>query len=390
MNLARRTGHDSCRQDIARVLAGALRGDREVTVDLQRSTPLVAAACCHNVSGLLLEALEHFELTLPPAQRDELAKRAARTAAINLSAMHALEPLVAALNASDVPCMLLKGGALLLGAYARPQLRPMTDIDILVAPPDAHRALEVLTEQGCSPGPALVNTDFFPNYYYEREYFTPPPLRFRLDVHVRALRPQRFARLMPDDGLWREARCVERNNIRFTLPSTEAMLVHLAAHSAIHGNTRFIWLYDLMRVRHAARDFDDGSFTRLATQWGLTLPVRRGLTAAARLFNDHRLAGLSDALATPVGWRDRLALWQAPRDRATPLAHLAVDLLTTPGVGYRLGYMKAIMVPDDNHLGQIYRWRHPGWRPCALMWRGLRRPLANATRFLKRPEHIPA
>ena len=61
---------------------------------------------------------------------------------------HMVQPAVAALVAGGVEVLLLKGAPLSLTYYRNHALRPMADVDIMVAAADADRALEILGTVG--------------------------------------------------------------------------------------------------------------------------------------------------------------------------------------------------------------------------------------------------
>lgn len=60
----------------------------------------------------------------------------------------AAERVLASLHAEGVRTLLLKGLPLALGVYARPALRAMADVDVLVAPDDRDAAARLLARQG--------------------------------------------------------------------------------------------------------------------------------------------------------------------------------------------------------------------------------------------------
>ncbi len=84
---------------------------------------------------------------------------ATAVAAANLHFQSELTEIVRWFNEADVPVMLLKGAALNLTVYPRPDLRPMSDLDLLVRPGDAERALSLLKGHGCRRGLELVRRD---------------------------------------------------------------------------------------------------------------------------------------------------------------------------------------------------------------------------------------
>ena len=73
------------------------------------------------------------------------------------------------------------------------------------------------------------------------------------------------------------------------VPSPPVMLIHLAAHAALHGCARLMWLYDLRRFI-TSRDctVDWAVVTELARRWRLSLPVA---TALERVLQEAKTDG---------------------------------------------------------------------------------------------------
>ncbi|MFQ5412863.1 MAG: nucleotidyltransferase family protein [Phycisphaerae bacterium] len=332
---------------------------------------VVDAARAAGVSGLLLERLSASGLDAPLAAVAALRASGTACAVDIVHAMAELERVVGWLDRCGVPVMLLKGAALHLTIYDRPDARPMTDVDVLIRPESVSAAVRALDDFGCRRARDLVRTDFFPRYHYEIDYVTPSPRPVRVDLHARAFRPLRMARTMPDDGLWHGATPVAVGASRAWVPGPEAMMIHLAAHAAFHGCARLLWLYDVNRYADAYRDAIDWHVVAdLARDWRVSLPVAVALRRATAVLGRVVPPGIIDELASHrVTWRDRLALAQAPRDIASPTAHVAVNLLCTPGVRFRCGYLAAMLLPGRRHLAEVYRFRHPGWTHCARAWR---------------------
>jgi len=150
-----------------------------------------------------------------------------------------------------------------------------------------------------------------------------------------------------------------------------AMLIHLAAHAAYHGCDRLIWLYDIRQlVATHAGEIDWELVVDRSRAWGLALPVLTVLKEVRRRLGPVCPAkALRDLEATSVHWKDRLALHAAPRAGASPLINVASNLLSTPGVRFRIGYALALLRPGAAHLGECYPYRHTGWKACAHTWR---------------------
>ena len=301
----------------------------------------------------------------------------------NIHMMHVLSRVAARFNAAGIPLLVLKGAALNLTLYDRADERPMGDLDLLIKPEHVEATFALLEELGCFRREPLVREDFFPRFYYEVEYAAGSVYPVKLDLHVRPFRPLRYSRLVPTDALWGRAEPVRIGQATVLVPSADDMLIHLAAHSAIHGNARPIWLQDVKRWADAHRT--NIEWSRLVDKvqaWGLVLPVREAIRTAQRDFGRvcppevlHRLSQLR------VNWRDRLALYQAPRDGAHPVSHVAVNVLCTPGWRFSLGYLLAVLLPDRGHMSEWYCRRHWGWLPWAHVLRWLSPVTRRVPRF---------
>jgi len=307
--------------------------------------------------------------------------RRAGVALHNVCAMHVLERVAASFNQANLPLLLLKGAALNLTLYERPDERPMTDIDVLVRREQVDQACVLLEQSGCRRGAALVRADFFPRYHYETEYFAGQIYPIKIDLHVRPFRPLRYGRLLPPDAFWTDARPVRLGAARVLVPCPEDMLIHLAVHVAVHGSSRDAWLTDIERwVEVYGEQMDWNRLLKKVEAWHLALPVREALTYVAWERGVAVPAAVVERLQhMPANWRDRLTLWQAPRDLNHPVAHVLVDLVGAPGYAWKCGYLLALLFPGRAHMEQWYPRRHRLWLPCAQLVRWLW-PLLRRTR----------
>lgn len=345
---------------------------------------LASHACLSELGGALIERLRAQNVPVPPSAEMQLDAYREHLVAAHAYRRSRIEPALAALKAEGVPFLLLKGAALDAVLYDEPGVRAMIDADVLIRPGDADRADRVLKSCGCRPGADLVREDFYPRYHYERDYFTSHAPPVKIDLHVRPLRPLRYARTVPDDALWDRPQSVMYDNVRVLIPRPENMLIHLAAHAACHGLSELKWFYDIkLWLDHFGDQIDLDVVADKCRRFKLTLAVRCTLVRVADLFGHPTpaLAAAVRSVAQPAGLLDRLALAQAPRDADHPAAAVLVNLLCTPGVGFRLGYLESVLLPGRAHLGQLYRRRHPGWVIVAHLLRvlrGITRPLSPA------------
>ena len=289
----------------------------------------------------------------------------------NIRMMHLLEWIAGKFNEAGIPIMVLKGGALFLTLYQRPDERHMTDLDVLVRPSDLDRAQKILEDLGYHRGEVAFREDFFPRYYYEIQYRIGSISPFNLDLHVRPFRVLRYSRLVPEDALWKRAVPIKLGDATVLVPSTEDMLIQMAAHSAIHANDQTKWLEDIDGwVRAHRKTLDWEQFLETVASWRLAGVVGSGLEAAQRDLGPACPANVLRRLRSmPGNWRDRLALWHAPRDGKHMFASFLVNALTTPGLRFVLGYLRDVFLPDRNYLGQwSLRHRCP-WPGAAIVLR---------------------
>ncbi|HOW72863.1 MAG TPA: nucleotidyltransferase family protein [Phycisphaerae bacterium] len=305
----------------------------------------------------------------------------------NVRLMHVLERLAARFSEAGVPLIVLKGGALQLLLYRRPEERPMDDLDLLVRPRDVEKAQALLIEAGCLRGEELVREDFFPRFHYEMAYSYGRLCPVKIDLHVRPFRPLRYSRTVPDAAFWERAVAVPIGQSTVLVPEAGDMLIHLAVHAEVHGDSRPQWRMDVERFVEAFESsIDWGRVVATARAWDLVLPLRRALRRI-RAESGPLCPGqvLRQLDRVHVGWRGRLALWQAPRDMDHPVRHVVVGALCTPGFRFSLAYLGAVLFPDAAHMEGWYGRNHRLWLLCAhglrILWPVLRRVVPVWYRF---------
>jgi hypothetical protein len=179
----------------------------------------------HGLQAALHDALARRDLlgVVPPMLRHalEVARVVAELRAE--ARRRQLGEILATLRAIDVSAIALKGAYVAERLYAAPALRPMSDLDLLLADVDVPRARDALHASGyasdATPSPARHA----------------PALRraggIPVELH-RAIEPCTPPFALPLDGIWRRA-------TRTTVAGTDAyglapedLLLHLATHMA--------------------------------------------------------------------------------------------------------------------------------------------------------------
>ncbi|RJP39309.1 MAG: hypothetical protein C4547_03625 [Phycisphaerales bacterium] len=384
-------------------LAGrALAADRELST-LGLWDRAACAACEARVGGALDEALARQRVSPPPSAKRILDGYRASVAARNAYQITRMRPVFRELGAAGVECLLLKGAALNLTLYAAPGVRDMSDIDLLIRPGDLEAADGALRAAGCRRGAEPVRADFFPRFYYEREYLTGDQPSVRIDLHVRPFRPLWYAATVPDHALWDGSVCVDFGGASLRVPGPADTFLHLCVHAACHGCTQLRWMWDIVLFMDRYRDAADwDAWVRRADDWGVRYAVYRTLRSLRRSFGDTvRLSARGPGVTAP---EDRLqnvtpddpcegvldlaaiaerfrchptpgewwAITQAPRDADHPTAHVLTNLLSLSGWRNRLSYLAAVALPDRSHMAHWYPRRHRGWLAVAHLARLMR------------------
>jgi hypothetical protein len=148
-----------------------------------------------------------------------------------------------------------------------------------------------------------------------------------------------------------------------------------------------VWLFDIaLLIRRLGQRLDWDALLRLATDWRLNWPCRTALAEVEATLGAVVPPAVTEALTRQQpAWRDRLALWHAPRDAGRPIRSILVELLTSAGWREKLAYLRMVVWPHRDHLATVYPLRHPGWLIAAHAWRWLRVPCRVLSRGWRRP-----
>ncbi len=327
-----------------------------------------------NMAGILLEQVRNLAISIPLEFENSLRAVALAVAARQLHWRRELELTLSVLNAADIPVMLLKGAALNLSVYPRSDLRPLSDLDLLVPAEKAVAARQALVGAGCRPGFDLVRADFFPRYYYEAELFSAGVHAVRLDLHARPFRPLRLAVTVPQAAFWANAQVVDVGTATALVPAVETMWIHLAVHAALHDCVRLIWLYDLVRFeKHHRECIDWDRVVGHCRQWRVSRAAWTAVRRATEHFGPVVPPEVDAALAAhPCHWRDRWSLANAARSARSPIRSVLVEAATTPCWRTAMGYLSAYALPGRAHLAGFCARRFPGWTLVAHARRALR------------------
>ncbi len=208
--------------------------------DLQRS---LLTTACHQFNqwyDLLFQAekqgmgpLLHMHLTAVKGERPDTFIRGLRFLSLrhqqaNIILMKSLQQILSLLKAEGIPNLILKGGALCQTLYPEPGLRPMRDIDLLLAKEDVNHAHSLLKKIGFQ-----ASTEALPEGYYHLPQLlkTVDNMQVCVELH-HDLFPNDppYYQQLPFAELYRNAHTFDVDGMTALTPATEEMLWHLFQH----------------------------------------------------------------------------------------------------------------------------------------------------------------
>jgi hypothetical protein len=301
-------------------------------------------AAIHGVSVLLAHRLRWDG---PPAFVKFLRDQQAHTAHCHAGIRRLLQRLEYAARENGLALTPLKGAALYAAGFYRPGERPMADLDLLVRPQQASRAIELLRHMGyresdCSPRHVVLERD---------DADTPAPLgehrdnSLKIDLHcaLREMLPLRAvdisAQVFPRE---------EQPGLN-PYPSTRELLNHLLLHAAgslCYGQLRLLHLEDIARLsaRMTMQDWSGWVGQQHLPLWWSFPPLR----LAARYYGCVPEEVLSETAA-------RCHWWLRRSSRRCTLAEVSVSHLWVrafPGIRWArtpqelLTYMMSRILPS--------------------------------------------
>ena len=283
---------------------------------------------------------------IPPGARAVLSAAFQASSLRTYFLENELTHVVAALTATGVPVMLLKGAALGRLVYGSPVERPLNDFDLLVRPDQVVTAQRALAARGYE----MQGLFWLPAW--QRRYRAEMPLvcrardrwRLLIELHWTLVELPYYIDAIPIADIWATATPAPGLPGAY-LPDPATLLLHSCAHVAFHHSTdeRLLWLLDIDRLaRRAALDWD--IVLARASAWGLTtvlagrlalaqaqldtpIPpaVTKRLQEAPRRPWERRMIGLGDEKPGRA-WRRAWVSWQAfdGRQRARYAAWLGL------------------------------------------------------------------
>ncbi len=239
-------------------------------------TPRVIAVARHHRLSPLLSAM--CGTSLPPPLAETFRRDRVMTTARAMVLGHVAEECIAALAASGISTIVLKGLEYERRLYGGPGLRPTGDVDLMV--PGEHRraAFAVLNELGFEPRPAAPGFDE-PDYHevaWQRA-------GVEVDLHL-GLAPRARCRI-DYAAVWAEREPLLLSGVETSVLAQTHAALFQALHMTIdHFAVPAIYLVDLSKLVDGPDAL--APVQALAARWGCRRPLATALALTAAFLPD--------------------------------------------------------------------------------------------------------
>jgi hypothetical protein len=207
--------------DVARLNALADSGWRE----------LVSVADELGLAPLIVRRTESHRLQVSSAIHEELLERLRSNTARNLRILAQFGILASALKREGIAFMPLKGVYLCSNVYDNPGARSIWDIDLIVAPAEMQRALEVIESTGYRPSRRYDLELEIKSHQHVPAYVKAGAVP--LEVHWTLLEP-RFQNGLGWRDLWDRSVSAQVGEVTAQVLSPVDLVIYLCAHAAYH------------------------------------------------------------------------------------------------------------------------------------------------------------
>jgi len=293
-----------------------------------------------------------------------LRDAALRAAALETLQIETLREVLDALHERGVTPLIAKGTALAYSIYPAPDLRPRTDVDLLIDERDfgAVRAMFAGRGFGETP-PSGIRQHMFYRVDVNR-------VMQSYDVHLDITNNATTADTLWYDDLRARAVPVPAISRHALAPSPVDALLYACIHRVVHhhASDRLIWLYDVHLLREGMTPEQRREFWTRAAERRVVAISRQSIVQAQELFGGDA-EDATEFLGTIDEHEPSRAFLESHR---TGAAVLAGDLAALPSWRARAGRLRQLAFPSPEYMLRAFGVRSRVLLPLLYAWRGLR------------------
>jgi hypothetical protein len=343
--------------------------------------PFLCAAVDHGVLSLVADRL----VSAPGASaelREAVTREARAQVVADVVAERELRAALAALEERGARPLLMKGAALAYTHYARPDLRPRLDTDILISTGERSVVRDALAELGyaesAQPGGELL--------MYQTTY-----IKVAGTVKVHAIDVHwKIANAQPVADLYTYAELAQRaTSVPALAPGARALgavdaLIVACVHRVAHhfDVDRIVWLFDIHLLARTLSHRSWEQFVATAEERGVANVCAIGLARAEEAFGSAAPDWVKERLdASRSSAANRLTTGYVSGSRRHVTAVLA-DLRALPDWGDRWRLVREHAFPSRRYMRDVYAPASSAPLAVLYAWRvvrGARKWLARTT-----------
>ena len=371
-------------RNIEDLLVHCLRTDGDHDESTRLSTLVTADSAAlfdlarrQSVAPLLYHRLRARGLgaAAPAILLEGLRKSLLASAARNMCLYAQFRQIAAALHAEQIPLIVLKGMFLADVVYPNIAVRPMADIDILVARQDVERAAGVLIGIGYDYD-STRGVDFPARESKHLPMMVRDEAEAAVEIH-RGICDSGESYFIDTAELFERSLPTTVSGLQVLRLSPEDLLLHLCTHMAYQNEFRMGLrpVCDVAAtVDHYAAELNWTAVSERAVRWGIVRGTYASLLIAQRLFGAHVPSDVLVALKPthvdqdlPQLLRDRLFISSAPRLISHPTPQF-VHMLSRTSLKEKVHAVIQRAMVDRNSLALAYNVPNtaPGIYLCYL------------------------
>jgi hypothetical protein len=293
-----------------------------------------------------------------------LRDAALRAAALETLQIETLREVLDALNERGVTPLIAKGTALAYSIYPSPDLRPRTDVDLLIDERDFGAVRAAFASRGFGETPSSgVRQHMFYRVDVNR-------IMQSYDVHLDITNNATTADTLWYDDLRARAVPLPAISQHALAPSPVDSLLYACIHRVVHhhASDRLIWLYDVHLLREGMAPEQRRELWMRAAERRVVAISRQSIAQAQELFGGD-VDDATEFLSTFDENEPSRAFLEPHRSGAAVLAGDLAALSSWPARFRRVGQLA---FPSAEYMLQSFGVRSRVALPVLYVWRGLR------------------
>jgi hypothetical protein len=318
---------------------------------------ILAAAMRHGVVPFLFHKLKPMfpKVHIPDLVREKMQRMYYLSAARNTRIYHELSTVLAALNATGINVILLKGAHLADKVYGNIALRPMADVDLLARQGDLLKIHHGLLGLGYDSEDEELSCKIHLAPYTKQD-------SLKIDVHFDIAR-QPVSLRYDLEGMWDRAREYACRDVKTLALCPEDLILHLCSHTTLdHGfDNRLIPYIDLWKITDCYADqLDWNQVWERGVQWGMERSVFLMLALTERLLGlpvpelIHHKMTIDEKVLQALDEAERMVFDTGPGSSET-VSPIVARMFGPQGWREKFGYFRQRVFPPKERMSVAFQ-----------------------------------